>query len=66
LEGAVNGVVEDNGIETVEWSLSKEILVVVGGGEVYRRGKIWSLEWSRPRPLEKVREHKRDPIKPTA
>jgi len=38
--------VEGDGIETVKWCLSKEILVVVGGGKVYRRGKIWSLEWS--------------------
>ena len=44
LEGAVDGVMEGNGIETVEWGLSKEILVVVGS-EVYRSAEVWSLIW---------------------
>ena len=44
LEGTVDGVMEGNGIETVEWGLSKEILVVVGS-EVYRGTEVWSLIW---------------------
>ena len=44
LEGTVDGVMEGNGIETVEWSLSKEILVIVGS-EVYRSAEVWSLVW---------------------
>jgi len=46
LEGTVHGVVEGNGIETVEGSLSKEILVVIGG-DIHRLTKTWgSLVWS--------------------
>jgi hypothetical protein len=38
LEDTVHGIVEGNGVETVDRSRSKEILVIVGG-EVRRLGK---------------------------
>ena len=57
LEATVHGIVECDGIKTVERSLSKEILVVVGGGEVHRRAKIWSLVWSPSASAEEGVEH---------
>ena len=47
LEGAVDGVMEGNGIKTIEWGLSKEILVVVGS-KVHRSAEVWSLIWRSP------------------
>ena len=45
LEDTVHGVVEGNGVETVDWSWLKEIPVIVGN-KVHRLGKTWgALVW---------------------
>ena len=60
LEATVHGLVEGDGIETVEQSLPKEILVVVSG-EVCRLAKTWgSLVWSSTTSAGKLQiEHMR-------